>query len=277
MSPEKQEDLQATLSRICRKYTAPVFLHDYFLASGHNEKTPNGTVTFVRFRGHHFACTCRHVLAEKDDKAVMGTAVRNPTAALMLGNAVINFSSFTVEGLRSSFSSPPSGGDYEIDVSIASCDLYWGAPNVAQEKEAIDLDSWREPPWEEIKYCAAAGYANEGKWMEADKVVTPMPLAIAEVISRISGDSREFTLHSSLGEPHGIYFSGMSGGPILAVLGETEFLPIGLIFEGYPSSSAVPESVFAGPKDIFIRGLTLSPTRFQSWLQKDLPAPRPYP
>mgnify|MGYP003650082218 CR=1 FL=1 len=49
---------------------------------------------------------------------------------------------------------------------------------------------------------------------------------------------------------------------------DKEFAPIGLIFEGSPSSREQKEDVFslAGPTDILIRGLLLTPDRFAEWL-----------
>lgn len=267
MTDKRSDTLKAEMSRLCRRYTDPLFLQDHFLGSGHDHGTHNGTSTFVKYRGHHYVCTCRHVADSLGDKAIVGTETKHPTAALMVGRVVINLSFFTEDGLQSALRAPSVDNEYKIDVCIAVIESHWKFLQERKEKVAIDLDQWIEPPWQEIGMCAAAGYADEHKTTQGDHVSTPMPLVTAELQSRLSADAREFTLNSTLKEPHGIYFSGMSGGPILGMYGEGAYTPIGLIFEGYPSSKDAPQSIFAGPNDLFVRGLLLTPERFGEWLR----------
>jgi len=264
----ESEAFTARLSQTCRKYSDPLFLQDYFLASGHGHKTHNGTATFVKYEGKHYLCTCEHVATAIGDQSIVGSNTLHPTASLMIGKLVVNLSSFTTEGLQSSFDAPAARDGYKFDVCIALIESHWDYIRTHKEKEAIDLDSWSEPPWSEVELCAAAGYADEHKTTQDDKVTVPMPVVTAELQSKIQPDTREFTLSSSLSEPHGMYFSGMSGGPILALWGNDNLAPIGLIFEGYPSNRATPTSNLAGPNDILIRGLLLTPTTFSHWLQQ---------
>ena len=249
-------------NKACRAYSDPLFLQDHFLFDGHHDKTPNATATFVRYRGRVYACTCRHVSeALTEPGLVKGD---HPTAALMFGKAVLNLSMFTAEGLRSVLRSPTGDIEHHTDVAIAGLGHTWDLLCERKPKVAIDLDQWEPPPWGEVQFCHAAGYADEHKSMQDDNVTAPMPLVTAEVTSKLSDDCREFTLSSSLTEPHGMYFSGLSGGPVLAAWGD-RFTPIGLVFEGYPSKPGVA-SFWAGPNDILIRGVILTPTRFAAWL-----------
>jgi len=264
---EGSETLEAELSRQCRSYTDPLFLQDHFLGSGHDDGTHNGTATFIKFGGHHYVCTCQHVAESLSDDTIVGPETRHPTAALMVGKSVINLSFFTEEGIQPALRAPSDEEEYKTDVCIAGIDSHWEFLQTHKDKEAIDLDSWIEPPWHEIRMCAAAGYADEHKTALDDQVSTPMPLVTAELQSELSADTREFTLRSSLEQPHGMYFSGMSGGPIIGVWGDRDYTMIGLIFEGFPSSRTAPPSMFAGPCDLFVRGLLLTPERFGGWLR----------
>jgi hypothetical protein len=58
----------------------------------------------------------------------------------------------------------------------------------------------------------------------------------------------------------------MSGGPILALRSTTEYDVVGIIFEGRPSSPIAPESILAGPHDLFFVANLLTPETFASWL-----------
>jgi hypothetical protein len=75
-----------------------------------------------------------------------------------------------------------------------------------------------------------------------------------------------------LEKPHGYYFSGISGGTLYAV--EEEILvPVGIVFEGYPSTKKQAEAranstAFLDEHDIFIRALTLTPEIFEEWLRR---------
>lgn len=107
-------------------------------------------------------------------------------------------------------------------------------------------------------------------------------VVVAEVASQLGRTEHSITLSSTLDKPHGYYFSGMSGGPVYAVEGpqqrtveDGDLLPVGLIFEGFPSSGR-PESqgtrdaasAFLTDNDLFFRALTLTPEYFDEWLAK---------
>ncbi len=250
-------------NKACRAYSDPLFLTDYFMEAGHTAAVHNGTVTFVRRHGQVYACTCRHVMDAVHQSGVVTGS--HPTAALMYGRVRQNLSFWTVEGLRLGSRSPEGvGSDYQADVAIVWLGHTWDLLIKHKPKVAIDLDKWEPPPWNEVHMCCAAGYQDEHKSSDGRTVSSPMPLFHVKLASEITSGTREFTLNSTLAAPHGSYLSGMSGGPILAAWRD-RFTPIGLIFEGEPSSAA-SSSLWAGPNDVLIRGLLLTPERFDTWL-----------
>jgi hypothetical protein len=150
------------------------------------------------------------------------------------------------------------------------------------DKVAIDLDAWRAPDWKKVKYCVAAGYPNEHKTHVtvdgSNKVGVPFFEVAAELATNIHPESRYITLSSKLPEPHGFFFTGMSGGAIYAIEGELgdnveedAIFPVGIIFSGFPASGRRvlerdPEEAYLTPNDVLIRGLLLTPRIFQEWL-----------
>ncbi|GIK97834.1 MAG: hypothetical protein BroJett029_20430 [Alphaproteobacteria bacterium] len=236
-----------------RRQTDPAWLQDHFLGTGHDETTRGATFTFVKRRGRHYAVTCRHIMEAVSDPAVVPDA-RNPTVAIHIDRVVLSLSNFTAKGLALGIRTPQAESKREeIDVAIAPLDgSYWPLLLEKKNKAAIDLDAWREPDWKSVKWCVAAGYPDEHKTAVvhdgADKVSNRLLTVVAEVASQLGSTARCITLSSTLDKPHGYYFSGMSGGPVYAVEGaeqrtieDDELLPVGLIFEGFPSSGK-PES-----------------------------------
>jgi len=250
---DNEQIFEDVLHKSCRSYSDPLFVQDYYLREGHNEKTTSATATFVKYGGRYYACTCRHTheVAKK----------RNQTLSMMINNIVFDFSSSTKKGLESTFQNPQERfGENEIDVCIAPMGSNWRFFEQKKRKVAIDLDLWEPPPWKDIKLCAAAGYPDKHKKRIENEVSADMPLIIAEIASDLDQDCLSFTLSSKLENPHGFDFSGISGGPILAIWGENQFRPIGLIYE--------EGCIFVGPNDILVRGLLMTPERFASWLDK---------
>src|SRR3546814_4794145 len=107
------------LGKMCRRYADPLFFHDSFLSSGHDQRTRNGTATFVRFKGKHYVCTCRHIADAVNEKNVFAVRTNHPTMSMAVGRVWLNLSFFDVDGLQSIFRSPAQTDGYEVDVSIA--------------------------------------------------------------------------------------------------------------------------------------------------------------
>lgn len=269
-----------------RRHTDPVWLQDHYLSTGHTEETNSATVTFIKRRGRIYAVTCGHVLDQLNNpESVPGAHL--PTLALHIDQCVLNLSQFTGIGHITDATRGIKKNEthHDVDIAIAALSAnYWSLLTEKKNKTAIDLDAWREPRWESVKMCVAAGYPNEHKkQLEVDgrdMVGTGFARAIAEVSSTLGRDQKFITLSSLLDEPHGYFFSGMSGGPVYAAEGEEtllmmdeELFPVGIIFEGYPGSGlgkaqsgADPAVAFLTDRDIFFRALTLTPDAFDHWL-----------
>lgn len=268
-----------------RRQTDPAWLQDCFLKTGHDEETNNATVTFVKRHGHYYAVTCRHV-AESVTNPKIVPGAKFPTIALHVNQSVLNLSGFSAQGYTQAIKSPDLAVK-DIDIGIAQLDGggngHWHMLSKFKNKVPIDLDQWREPDWRKIKYCLAAGYPDEHKERikidDVEKLTSPFFSVVAEIASKLGRAERVIVLHSSLDKAHGYYFSGMSGGPIYAIEGreqepveDEELFPIGIIFEGFPGSKKANEEStniaqsFLSDKDLFFRGLILSPETFDEWL-----------
>ena len=251
-------------------------------------RRPNSaTFTFIKRHGQVFAVTCGHVVDEvSNEKSIPGA--RLPTLALHVEPGVLNLSQITGIGRINHVTrvAEKVGVHRDVDIAIARLpDNYWAMLVARKRKIAIDLDAWREPDWKSVKMCAATGYPNEHKNQvdveDRDMVAASFLKVVAEVSSELGSDKKFITLSSTLDEPHGHYFSGMSGGPIYAIEGDLdrevsdeELIPIAIIFEGYPGSGRgeAAENVdlaaaFLTDRDIFFRGLLLTPETFDEWLK----------
>ena len=120
-----------------------------------------------------------------------------------------------------------------------------------------NLDCWREPDWSKVRFGLANGYPDEHKKNVSansiDQVANQLITVVAEVASPVSNIQRTITLNSALDNPHSWYFSGLSGGPLYFVEGleerqaeDDELFPVGIVFEGYPSSGRTEAIEFAG-------------------------------
>ena len=196
------------------------------------------------------------------------TAVEDirPTAALTWGRVRQQLSFSVVDRPRLSLGLPKGGvPDQHADVAIASLGRVWELLLEHKPKVAVDLDRWVPPPLDEVTTFYASGYPVDLRFEDAATAALPVLLNV-ELASTINSDTREFALLGSLAEPHGYCLGGIAGGPIIAAWRD-RFTPIGLTFKVEPSSDDGPAS-WAGPKDILIRGLLLTPDRFDAWLQR---------
>ncbi|WP_095203803.1 hypothetical protein [Mesorhizobium carmichaelinearum] len=234
---------------LLRRQTDPVWLQDHYLGTGHTEETNSATFTFIKRHGRIYAVTCGHVVDQLSNPESVPDA-RLPTLALQIDRGVLNLSQVTGIGriTQTTRAAEKNETHRESDIAIAPLsESYWSILTEKKNKTAIDLDAWREPRWESVKMCVAAGYPNEHKeQLEVDgrdMVGAGFMRAIAAVSSTFGRDQKFITLSSVLDEPHGHFFSGMSGGPVYAAEGDEdrpiedeELFPVGIIFEGYPSS-----------------------------------------
>ena len=84
-----------------RRNSDPIWLQDYFVQTGHDADTRSGTSTFVKRKGIHYVCTCRHIMEGIKDPKVVPNA-KFPTLALAIEKAFINLSRMTAADYRNS-------------------------------------------------------------------------------------------------------------------------------------------------------------------------------
>jgi hypothetical protein len=281
-----ENDVYTASQSLPRRQTDPAWLQDYFLGTGHDESTNSATFTFIKRSGRIYAVTCGHVLdGLADEKVVPGA--RNPTLALHLDHAALNLSYFVAVGkIEHTVKAPEAEGTHrDVDIAIARLsDNYWALLQEKKDKVPIDLDTWKEPAWDKVSYCLAAGYPDEHKSRVEDdrlgKVSAPFACVCVEVASPLARSRPMITLSSQLEEHHGYFFSGMSGGPVYAIEGDLneaedrDFFHVGIIFEGFPSSGrrevtdTDASAAFLTDSDLFFRALTLTPEIFDDWLRQ---------
>jgi hypothetical protein len=275
-----------TAESLPRRNSDPVWLQDYLLHTGHDANTRSGTATFVKRKGTHYVCTCRHIMESIRDPKVVPNA-KFPTLALAIGKTFINLARMTANGPELIMRAPGTETEHaKTDIAIAPLDAgTWHLLATKKNKRAIDLDHWQEPDWSRVRFGLAFGYPDEHKKTVSancvDQVANQLIDVVAEVASTAGKANRTITLNSALADPHSWYFSGLSGGPLYFVEGleerqakDNELFPVGIVFEGYPSSGR-PRAVeardasaaFLTDKDLFIRALALSPPIFDEWLR----------
>lgn len=257
-------DVHDAVDVIARRCSDPLFIQSRTLL-GRDEHTPNGTATLVQIDGAVYVVTCRHV-------AGYPASIGDPhvTCALMADKMVLNLSEITAEGVRSSFGEVAADfSDRERDIAILPlAEHLWKHYGARKAKRPLNLDAWREPPWADIKWCAVAGYPTYHKQVQGDQLASPMVVSIVETAGGIDPENASFTLSSQLPEPSPYYFSGISGGPVFG-LTDDEIWPVGIVYEGHPSTpaDARPAEAFLGPTDLFFRGLLLTPCIFRRWIE----------
>jgi hypothetical protein len=250
--------LTDAMHKLARACTDPLWLQDRFLQTGHHEGNPNGTATFITFERSTYYLTCEHVVS---------AAKTNQVPELWLDRVALNIADYHPDRVyRHNFRFPEAS---VVDIAMYRLtEFHWGLLQNKKGKVAINLDAWREPTWEADATFIAAGYPTGHKTATSDdKVAAPMPLFVSDLASEISADKPTFALHSALANPHGWTLSGLSGGPVFRVEDENTLLPVGLVFEGGPSTEA-GETQFATANQIFIRATTRSPKTFDGWLRK---------
>ncbi len=250
---------------------APLFIEDLFLVGGHNASTRNATATFVMFEGKYYACTCRHVVELVQKRREAGYSPF-PTLAPFFDKTYIPLSLLTAEGLKDAISIVAPGANEDcMDLAIADISTVW--PQLSSiGKVAIDMnpESYREPRWARAQMLAAAGWPevnkrnvirNDGE----ERVFGTIALLVAEKNGDLDRHDRIVLMKSNLGNPHGWFFSGISGGPMF-VIQEERLVPVALTFEGWPQTKDEPPHAELTDQDIMVRGLTLTPDNFRRWL-----------
>ncbi|MDH6152665.1 MULTISPECIES: hypothetical protein [Paraburkholderia] len=275
MSASPNSQWQATVKR-ARSNTDPLYILDsaFTFFGGHNETSPNETATFVKRNGNIYVVTAAHVVEDGIEQARQSLPDPIPTLISEKFMPMGEVDPGNDARIRSAFRRPrPSWPDrVGPDIAIAPMrERYWDHLQQTKEKHPIDLDAIREPRWDEIALCLAAGYPNEHKTLIGDKVAVPMLEVYAHYQQNGAVHPGTLTLHSQLEEEHGFFFSGLSGGPVYAQDSAGDVLAVGIVFEGSPGSKEAwdgrdSQSYITG-KDIVVKALILTPSVFDAWLR----------
>lgn len=147
-----------------RRNSDPIWLQDYFVHTGHDAGTRSGTATFVKRKGIHYVCTCRHIMEGVKDPKMVPNA-KFPTLALAIDRAFINLSCMTANGPELVMRAPASDTEHaNTDIAIAPLDAgSWHLLATRKNKSAIDLDRWKQPDWSKVRFGLANGYPDEHK------------------------------------------------------------------------------------------------------------------
>jgi hypothetical protein len=250
------------IHKLALQNTDPLFLTDSYLSGGHGSQVANGTLTYVRFCNRLYGITCGHVVEEAHEKDKL-LSVHGKESY------VYQFSRESQTNAKNSFISLSGEG---LDVAVVAlperfCELHFEKKG----KVAIELESLKEPGWEDVVVPVAFGYPTEQKDEEGGFVQAPLAGVAAELTNPICQSDEKFTLFSTLEHEHNTFFSGMSGGPVFHLLNPSDPPTlIGIIFEGLPGSSqnwlARDAQSFLSMKDIQIFAYRFTPQIFQSWL-----------
>jgi hypothetical protein len=183
----------------------------------------------------------------------------------------INLSWIGTDGLHDVISIvEPGEGQHHLDLAIADISEHWDRLVDEWGNRAIEMDpeNWREPRWARAKLLPAAGWPEMGKRNVTvdgiERVRGKMTLIIADVSGGISRHDNIVLMKSRLNEPHGWFFSGVSGGPIYVVQDDL-IIPAGLLYGGWPQTKDDRHNELT-LNDLVIRGVTLTPTNFERWL-----------
>ena len=257
--------LYVEISEFARPYVEPLFLQDFFFRSGRSAATSTATGTFVRRREQLYCVTCSHVVEAvrsskfDHDKSAGVLALALNAGAIMLGTSK-----------ASCFASPVAPlHQPAADIAIARIPLGdWDTLKRDRERVAyVDLDSFEAPDFEAIESCAAVGFPDKRKVNRDGRIKTGLAVAVAGLTRPLSDGVSVFQLHSESDAPHGVGFSGMSGGLVLGLVGMHDYVPVGILFEGAPSGEEESAGAIGSPCDIFFRCHLLTPSIFDQWIE----------
>jgi hypothetical protein len=254
------------LHKVAATNSEPLFLSPPWMDGGHTTEKANGTVTYISYKGGLYGVTCAHIYDYQFTSAP-------PKWLTVHGQkrVIYQFGNFDQSGYKSMFRSLRSSDATLPDIAIIKLDVAYASIHMqAKGKVPIDLDSWIEPTWSDLKSPVAFGYPTEHK-TEADGFLrAPLIGVTAELTRPIGPIDESFLMASSLEQDNTYYFSGMSGGPVFCHFSDSPPSIVGIVFEGSPGSSIEwqnrTEESFYTKEDIQIRAHKLTPDVFQSWL-----------
>lgn len=254
------------LHKLAATHCEPLFLSPPWMGGGHTREKANGTITYIGYKGGLYGVTCAHIY----DYQFMSTP---PKWLTVHGQSrlIYQFGYFNSSGYKSMFRSLRSVNAALPDIAIIKLDVAFDSLHMRPKGNVpIDLDSWIEPPWSELKSPVAFGYPTEHK-VEANGLLhAPLIGVPAELTRPIGPNDESFLMASSLGQENNYYLSGMSGGPVFCHFSDAPPSVVGIVFEGSPGSSIEwhnrTHESFYTMEDVQIRAHKLTPDVFQSWL-----------
>jgi hypothetical protein len=223
------------------------------LQIGHpDDKSRNGTLTFVTTNGKTFGITCWHVIEHLRELIKESGKDYSHSLYTMTPRPYIVIDRF----IR-----PTSNTEYnQLDIAIRQVRADFVK---ALGKEPIDLDNQTEI--DKIEFGYAVGFPEELKYIknnnDPNKILISLPtVSILAEIER-QPDSR-FMLFSEFDEPQGYdTYSGMSGGPIFWSNSETYGI-YGITYEANPTN-------FAGDKmGIMLAGELATTEVIKYWISQ---------
>lgn len=226
---------------------------EFDLQVGHpNEKSRNGTLTFVTTEGKVYGITCWHVIEYLRELIKKSGKEYSHSLYTMTPRPYI---------VTDRFIRPTSNSEYhQLDIAIRQVRADFVR---ALGKEPIDLDNQVIP--KNIEFGYAVGFPEELKYVKDNSNLnkTLISLPTVSILAEIERkpDSR-FTLFSEFDKPQGYdTYSGMSGGPIFWSTADAYGI-FGITYEANPTS-------FAGEKmGIMLSGEVATPETIKHWISQ---------
>lgn len=215
-----------------------------------DEKSRNGTLTFVKTEGKTFGITCWHVI-EYFRELINKTGKEDS----------ISLYSMTPEPyvVIDRFIRPTSNSEFhKLDIAIRQIRADFVQ---ALGKEPIDLD--KQVMIKNIEFGYAVGFPEDLKYIKetSNTLKTILSLPTVSILAEISRqpDSR-FTLFGEFDQPQGYdTYSGMSGGPIFWST-EDSYGIFGITYEANPTN-------FAGHSmGVMLAGELATPETIKHWI-----------
>ncbi len=238
------------MHRNCAK---PLFIQDPWLLQGHNKKTVNATVTFLRYDGSFYAITCTHVLS---------AVSAGQTLMIAKGRSFIKLATAPgqyIHGNAHEFRPVPAIHEDAPDIAIfpmVSVSEEWFS-TVAEvtPHELRDVNTWPNQT-----LCEAFGYATNHKIEDRGLLSTP-GLSVVATLDEPS-DKHTFWISSVVKDGYrGYDVSGMSGGPVFCSYGDEQIV-FGIVKGSLRPRQGSPQDVIA------IECERLSTSRFDGWLER---------